>query len=87
SPLYLLPKLRKPTLMIYAADDPMFDPTLIPDLQNICAQNPAIDLVLTDHGGHVGYLNSAIGQRRNGDCDSWWAWNRTMEWFEQQPLP
>ncbi|MGF1602580.1 MAG: YheT family hydrolase [Thermosynechococcaceae cyanobacterium] len=82
SPLYLLPKLRKPILIIYAADDPMFDPTLVPDLQTICAENAAAELMLTDHGGHVGYLNSKAGQRSSGDCDRWWAWNRAMEWLE-----
>jgi uncharacterized protein len=80
SPLYLLPKLQKPTLIIYAADDPMFDPTLVPDLQNICAENPAVELLLTDHGGHVGYLSSHAGQRSSGDCDPWWAWNRLLDW-------
>jgi uncharacterized protein len=85
SPLYLLPKLRKPTLIIYAADDPMFDPTLVPDLQNICAQNSAVALILTDHGGHVGYLNSAAGQRNSGDGDQWWAWNRVLEWLQKSP--
>src|SRR3712207_7638043 len=33
SGLYLLPQLQKPTLILYAADDPLFDPTIVPDLK------------------------------------------------------
>lgn len=84
SGLYLLPHLDKPTLIIYAADDPLFDPAIVPDLQMACEQNPAIDLLLTQYGGHVSYLSSKSGQYKAGDPDPWWAWNRVLEWFEQK---
>lgn len=80
SPLPLLPHLEKPTLILYAADDPMFDPTLVPDLRTACAGNKNVDLVLTDQGGHVGYISSAEGQAIAGDPDPWWAWNRILDW-------
>lgn len=80
SPLPLLPHLTKPTQIIYAADDPLFDPTLVPDLKKACEQNAAIDLVLTDKGGHVGYVSSQEGQAIAGDPDPWWAWNRVLDW-------
>ncbi len=83
SPLYQLASFRKPTLILYAADDPMFDPSLVPDLQ-ASAQNPAIDLVLTQQGGHVGYLSSRACQRQSKDSDPWWAWNRVLDWISQQ---
>ncbi len=84
SGLYLLPQLKKPTLILYAADDPLFDPTIVPDLQAACAGNPAIDLVLTAYGGHVGYLSSKACQRQAHDPDCWWAWNRVLEWCNQR---
>lgn len=84
SALHLLPNLKKPTLILYAADDPMFDPKIIPDLQAFCADNRAIELVLTDHGGHVGYLGSQVGQSQAKDPDPWWAWNRILNWFQQK---
>jgi uncharacterized protein len=84
SPLHQLPRLNKPTLILYAADDPMFDPAIVPDLQAICAQNSAIDLVLTAYGGHVGYLSSKACQHQAKDHDPWWAWNRILNWFDQQ---
>ncbi|HEY9641388.1 MAG TPA: alpha/beta fold hydrolase [Coleofasciculaceae cyanobacterium] len=81
SPLHQLPTLKKPTLILYAADDPMFDPSIVADLQAACAQNSAIDLVLTAQGGHVGYLSSKACQHQAKDPDPWWAWNRVLEWF------
>jgi predicted alpha/beta-fold hydrolase len=82
-PLPFLPKLSKPTLIIYAADDPLFDPTIIPDLKTACANNPNIDLRVTNHGGHVGYISNKTCERQNQDGDRWWAWNRILDWFEK----
>ncbi|MFK0734325.1 MAG: YheT family hydrolase [Gloeotrichia echinulata GP01] len=81
SALPLLPQISKPTLIIYAADDPFFHPDIIPDLQTACTSNPAIDLLLTRHGGHIGYLSSKEGQRDAQDPDPWWAWNRVLRWI------
>ena len=78
----ILPKIDKPTLILYAADDPMFDPAIIPDLEAVCQHNQAIDLVLTQAGGHVGYISSTKDQQQKGDRDCWWAWNRILEWIE-----
>lgn len=84
SGLHLLPHLAKPTLIIYAADDPLFAPSIVPDLKTASDRNPAIDLVLTRYGGHVGYISSQACQDQAGDPDPWWAWNRVLEWFTQQ---
>ena len=83
SPLPFLPHLSKSTLILYAADDPLFAPELVPDLQAACAENTAIDLRLTPQGGHVGYISSLKGQAIAGDSDPWWAWNRVLEWIDQ----
>ncbi|HEY9876441.1 MAG TPA: alpha/beta fold hydrolase [Candidatus Obscuribacterales bacterium] len=84
SGLHLLPVLDKPTLILYAADDPMFDPTIIADLKAASDHNPCIDLVLTRYGGHVGYFSSKASQLLAGDPDPWWAWNRVLEWCDRQ---
>ncbi len=83
SPLYFLDKLTLPTLIIYAADDPLFEPSLAPELASIAQQQPAIDLMLTKQGGHVGYISSTACQQRYLDADPWWAWNRALEWVQQ----
>ncbi|MDM9583805.1 alpha/beta fold hydrolase [Nostoc sp. GT001] len=86
SALQILPQISKPTLILYAADDPLFDPAIIPELEQACDRNPAIDLLLTQYGGHVGYLSSKDCQRQVNDSDPWWAWNRVLQWLEQQRI-
>jgi uncharacterized protein len=84
SALPILPHLSKSTLIIYAEDDPFFDPILIPELQAICKSNNALDLLLTSYGGHVGYISSQKCQRQAQDPDPWWAWNRTLQWLNEK---
>ena len=83
SGLYLLPEITKPVLIIYAADDPLFAPDLVPEIQSVCADNPAISLILTAQGGHVGYVSSSACQRQTADPDRWWAWNRMFVWIDE----
>lgn len=80
SALHILLELKKPTPIFYAADDPLFDPTIVPDLQAAGSGNSHIDLVLTRYCGHVGYLSSIACQRLFRDPDPRWAWNRVLEW-------
>ena len=84
SPRHILPDLQKPTLILYAEDDPMFYPGIVPDLKAICRGNRAVDLISTRYGGHAGYISSKECQRQTGDKDHWWAWNRVLAWFNQQ---
>ncbi len=84
SALSLLPHLRKPILILYAVDDPMFDPAIVPNLDAACAENSAIDLALTANGGHIGYISSKTCQRQTQDRDRWWAWNRVLDWCDRQ---
>jgi len=84
SPLPFLPHLTLPTQIIYAVNDPMFDPTLVDDLRAACAGNPAIALHLTARGGHVAHRASASCQRRYGDPDPWWAMHRTLDWIDDR---
>ncbi|MEM8501524.1 MAG: alpha/beta fold hydrolase [Cyanobacteria bacterium P01_D01_bin.1] len=84
SGLYLLPALTKPTFILYAADDPLFDPTLVPDIESTCAENLAIDLIMSQQGGHVGFISSSACQQRYKDPDRWWAWNRILDWYDQK---
>ena len=84
SGLHILPQLQKPTLIVYAANDPMFDPAIVPDLQAACDRNPQLDLLLTRYGGHVNYMSDRACQQRFQDPDPWWAWNRVLEWFDSK---
>jgi len=84
SALNLLPHLKKPTLIIYAADDPLFDPTIVADLKAACVRNHVIDLLLTRYGGHVGYFSITTCPRQTHDSDPWWAWNRVLQWCDEK---
>ncbi|MEL6496571.1 MAG: alpha/beta fold hydrolase [Cyanobacteria bacterium J06623_7] len=81
SPFKFLPKLDKPTLILYAEDDPMFAPEIIPRLKTVCRHNESLDLIATSAGGHVGYVSSSACQQQSGDRDCWWAWNRILDWW------
>jgi hypothetical protein len=83
SPLPFLGNLQKPTLIIYAEDDPLFDPSITWDLAKACGQNPLVELLLTKQGGHVGYISSRACQEAYQDADQWWAWNRILSWLDR----
>ncbi|HEY9633149.1 MAG TPA: alpha/beta fold hydrolase [Coleofasciculaceae cyanobacterium] len=79
SALYLLDTLALPYLVIYAADDPMFDPELLPELEQRTSCNPYAQLILTPQGGHVAHISTASNQE-----DEFWALNRLLEFCEGQ---
>jgi uncharacterized protein len=83
SALHILPNFQKPTLILYPIDDPMFDPSIIEDLKSLSEVNNYVDLLLTQYGGHVGYISSKICQHQYGDPDRWWGWNRILAWVEK----
>ncbi len=84
SPFQFLRHLQKPALILYAADDPLFDPSIVPDLQRVSQHNSQLRLALTAQGGHVGYISSRANQIELNDPDCWWAWNRTLDWMNEQ---
>ena len=49
-----LKHIRTPTLVLHSRDDPFLPPEAVP-VEALNA-NPAIDPLLTDHGGHVGFV-------------------------------
>ena len=48
-----LPSIERPTHIIYAEDDPFFEPSVIPQEEEL---PPAVTLELTKAGGHVGFV-------------------------------
>lgn len=56
--------VRIPTLLVQAADDPLVPASSIP-LARIAA-NPALRMVLTERGGHVGFLDRPAAARGDG---------------------
>lgn len=49
----LLSRVRRPTLIIHAADDPFMTPRAVPE---VAALSPQVRLELSRRGGHVGFI-------------------------------
>jgi len=86
SPLHFLPQLQLPTWILYAADDPLFDPALVPELVAIASGNPALELVLSPYGGHVGFVSARQCQHLWQDPDYCWGIHRLLDWVATHPL-
>jgi hypothetical protein len=74
SSIRVIDKIRLPTLIIHAQDDPFipFEPMRDPAVTN----NLNILLLAPAQGGHVAF----VGAKPNGDEDRFWAENRVIEY-------
>jgi uncharacterized protein len=73
-----LPKLRRirvPTLMIQAADDPFMTPAVLPRTNQL---SHSTTLEVTRHGGHVGFVAGSIGD------PVYWLEHRLLAWLQGQ---
>jgi predicted alpha/beta-fold hydrolase len=73
SSLRVAARIRIPTLIIHAEDDPFIP--IAPLRDSAFADNPYILLVAPKHGGHVAFISETL----NGDEDRFWAENRVLE--------
>ncbi len=53
-----IPEIRVPTLVVHSRDDPFLPPAAIPEAA--LARNPAITAVITERGGHQGYIAGSV---------------------------
>ena len=65
--------IRRPTLLLSAADDPMLETPVIPAAAR---DNPFLSVVLTEHGGHVGFVAGSLHR------PSFWAEDQALRFFE-----
>jgi predicted alpha/beta-fold hydrolase len=72
SSLAYIPRIRIPSLIIAAQDDPFIP--FAPFADPAIADNPNVLLVAPRYGGHVGFVG-----RRKPDEDRYWAENRAVE--------
>jgi predicted alpha/beta-fold hydrolase len=73
SSLRIMDKIRIPTLIIHAEDDPFIPFAPLHDAA--VSNNPYILLIDTKRGGHVAFISA----EQNGDVDRFWAENRVIE--------
>lgn len=82
SAIRVVDRIRVPSLIIQAKDDPLVP---VDCLQQPCVENnPFVRILLTEHGGHVGFVEGRSAQRRRlGDEDRFWAENRAVEFCRE----
>jgi predicted alpha/beta-fold hydrolase len=64
--------IRKPTLLLSAADDPMLETPVIPPH---ATDNPRLSVVVTERGGHVGFVAGRLHRPH------FWAEAQALEFF------
>jgi len=75
SAMRVIDRVAIPALIITAEDDP-FVPTA--PFRDVCvAGNPHITLVISEHGGHCGFVGT-----RSGEDDGYWAENQIVEFVD-----
>jgi predicted alpha/beta-fold hydrolase len=76
SAMRVVDRIRVPTLIITAEDDPFVPSQAFRDPK--VTSNPHIDLRLCEHGGHCGFVGE-----RSGMDDGYWAENQIVAFVEQ----
>jgi predicted alpha/beta-fold hydrolase len=56
SSLGFIGRIRLPTLLLSAVDDPFLPPAVLDEVRAAAARNPHLSLEFTPHGGHVGFV-------------------------------
>jgi predicted alpha/beta-fold hydrolase len=56
SSLQFLPRIRRPTLLLSAFDDPFLPQKVLHDVAKVASTNPLLIAELHEHGGHVGFV-------------------------------
>jgi predicted alpha/beta-fold hydrolase len=63
SSIRFLDRVRVPTLLLSAIDDPFLPPEVLDQVRSIAASNPALRVEFTPHGGHVGFVGGRLPWR------------------------
>ena len=60
SSIGFLDRIRVPTFLLSAVDDPFSPSAVLEEVRSIAASNPALELEFTPHGGHVGFVTGRV---------------------------
>lgn len=77
SSIHLLDRIRVPTLLLSARDDPFLPTHVLERAAALAATNPAIALEVTPAGGHVGFVSGSAPWRARYYADE-----RTFRFFD-----
>jgi hypothetical protein len=89
SSIGFLDRVRVPTLLLSAVDDPFLPSEVLDEVRSIAASNSALHLEFTPHGGHVGFVGGRLPWK-----PLYYAEQRACEFlarradvFQSNPLP
>ena len=77
SALRVVDRIRIPTLILTAADDPFVPPE--PFRDPALAGNPNVTVVITEHGGHCGYV-----EKSSAGYDGYWAEREIVRFIDRR---
>lgn len=63
SSINFLTRIRRPTLLLSAIDDPFLPPDVLSDVAVMARSSPCLISEFTEHGGHVGFISGAVPWR------------------------
>lgn len=63
SSIKYLARVRVPTLLLSARDDPFLPPEVLDDVRAIAQENPALEVEFVPRGGHVGFISGRFPWR------------------------
>jgi predicted alpha/beta-fold hydrolase len=63
SSIHFLSRIRLPTLLLSAFDDPFLPPDVLDDVRSIAEANPALEVEFVQRGGHVGFVGGWLPWR------------------------
>ena len=82
SSLGWLDRIRVPTLLISAADDPFLPRDVLDQVRAVARSNSALECEFPEHGGHVGFIAGSLPWR-----PLYWAEWRVMEFLASRLPP
>ncbi len=63
SSIHYLSRVRVPTLLLSAVDDPFLPPDVLDDVRSIARDNPSLEVEFVRRGGHVGFISGRVPWR------------------------
>jgi uncharacterized protein len=78
SSIGFLDRIRTPTLLLSAINDPFLPPTVLQRVRAIASTNPHLSLEFVEQGGHVGFVEGAVPWRAE-----YYAERRAFAFFDE----
>jgi predicted alpha/beta-fold hydrolase len=78
SALGFLSRIRRPTLLLSAVDDPFLPTAVLDEVREVARDNPALRLAFVPHGGHVGFVGGRVPWRPD-----YWAERRVVAFLAE----